>query len=517
MLGLTRSTALAAAALAGIAIASAPVGSSPAWLLLGGALGLGVGLLAPETGTTGRLDLVAAIASLAFLAPIATMPVAPGADMAMHAALGRALWQGGAALSPAWGEVTAGLYPRGLSALIALSSPLLGFAKASLFAAGLSYLVAAFGLAAWLRATLRFEHPIALAAFTVLAAEAPQGFFDWGGNPTAMAFGLGLFSVAALAPAWRGEAGQGRRVAVAALLAGGALCTHPTGALVGLCSVVGLRWPKGRAGHLAVASLAAAVAVVLAALARFGPALSPSEAEWVSGYQATVERVLRGPKVYFALRVWREIPETLGWAWTAVVVASAAWLARSRERRRAILFSALGIVAVGAVVAFGPMIPVAGLLAYPKRFVPLFAVATAPLIGLAATGLARARPRLVPVLLVVAVAIAGWVHVRTFQRALPIATSNDIGAIACVERSVPLGEVVRGAYGDATQWIPALAGRRVTQAHPHISLDDEIRAQPTPPETFAFVGERLRYGERVEAPIGEPVCAVGGARLVRLR
>src|SRR5207248_2717782 len=71
------------------------------------------------------------LAVLAFLLPAVTMPVAPGADMAMHVALARGLLDG--VLSPAWPGVHAGAYPRGFSALVALLSPL-GLARAGLLA-----------------------------------------------------------------------------------------------------------------------------------------------------------------------------------------------------------------------------------------------------------------------------------------------------------------------------------------------------------------------------------------------
>jgi hypothetical protein len=73
--------------------------------------------------------------------------------------------------------------------------------------------------------------------------------------------------------------------------------------------------------------------------------------------------------------------------------------------------------------------------------------------------------------------------------------------------------VIDGAYGDATQWIPALTGRQITRPHEHVSLFDETKAALArlPKPAFRFVGERLRYGEPAPpAPAqGEPLC--GGA------
>ncbi|MBI5546761.1 MAG: hypothetical protein HY901_22995, partial [Deltaproteobacteria bacterium] len=163
-------------AVAAAAIASAPQGSS--WSALATAFAVG-GLLilwlvrgtwgGPLASEQGRAGWWLPVAILPLFLPLWTMPVAPGADMAMHAALGRALAQGSGALSPAWGEdVAVALYPRGLSALIALVSPPLGFAKASLLAAAVSYCVVFVGLGAFLQWGVRLSHPFAWAAVALL-------------------------------------------------------------------------------------------------------------------------------------------------------------------------------------------------------------------------------------------------------------------------------------------------------------------------------------------------------------
>src|SRR5207302_3037409 len=101
----------------------------------------------------------------------------------------------------------------------------------------------------------------------------------------------------------------------------------------------------------------------------------------------------------------------------------------------------------------------------------------------------------------------------------------DVDAIACAALHVAGDEVIDGAYGDATGWIPALADRGITRPQQHISLFDETDAalarQPRP--TWRFVGVRLRYREPIglwypplaSAPSPEsPLC---GSALYRIR
>jgi hypothetical protein len=162
--------------------------------------------------------------------------------------------------------------------------------------------------------------------------------------------------------------------------------------------------------------------------------------------------------------------------------------------------------AVAALAGFLAILPRLGL--YPARCAPLRLVAVVPLWARAAA--ARIRT-LAPIALLAA--LAG--HVRWFQQAEPIATPSDVAAIGCVRRETPPGAVIDGAYGDATQWIPALAGRPVTRPHQHVSLFDEIEGALArlPKPAFRFIGERLRYGDPLPPAAGPPLCSGALLRL----
>jgi hypothetical protein len=83
--------------------------------------------------------------------------------------------------------------------------------------------------------------------------------------------------------------------------------------------------------------------------------------------------------------------------------------------------------------------------------------------------------------------------------------------------------VIAGSYGEATQWAPALIGRRVTLPHRHVSVLDETRAAlDALRPTYRLAGERRRYAQAFPGPdpgpepTSTPVCQEGAARLWRL-
>jgi hypothetical protein len=452
-------------AIAGAAIATLPGSAGVAGAILGALLGGAIG--ARYAGRRVGFS-VWSLALIAFFAPLFTMAVPPGADMAMHVALARGLLEG--QLSPAWPGVEAGAYPRGLSALVALLSSA-GLARAGLAAAAASYLVFWAGLSAFLQGPLRAPAARTVAAIAVLLSRTPQAWFDWGGNPTALALGLALFGAAQ-------ESGR-----ASALYFAGAAATHPMGACAGALALA-LRWRS----PAVVSGGAAALCLTLLALALWGPHLSGRETAWIRDYAVRQEGVSTA---------------VLGDPANVATAIAAAFLLWKRQ------FRIVAVVTAAVLALFGlfALLPYASL--YPVRFSPLLLVAVTPL-------WARAAATRIPLVAPVALLLAMPGHFRWYQRAAPMATRADLTAIRCVQRGTPQGAVIDGAYGDATQWIPALAGRPVTRPHQHVSLLDETDAALArlPRPAFRFTGERLRYGEPAPRAEGTPWC---GGTLLRLQ
>jgi hypothetical protein len=450
--------------LAGAALATLPGRAGWPLALLGVLLGALAGVAAgrksqsPKEG--GRFP---ELVLLAFFVPAFRLAVAPGADMAMHVALARGLLHG--ELSPAWPGLAVAAYPRGLSALVALLSPL-GLARAGLVAAGASYVVFYFGLSSLV------PWPAALVA--VFLSRTPQAFFAWGGNPTALALGLGL--------AGAGAVREGRGP-FAALLLAGAAATHPMGACAAGLAALGFGlWSRTfKACALALSALAA----VLLALALFGPALSARELDWIRDYARTQEAIQ--PLATLAV---------LGDP-AAILTAVAGLALAFRRQFRPLLVALAGIAACALVFALAPRASL-----YPVRFAPLLLLCVVPLWA-----------RLPRAVVWLALAAALPFHLRWYQQASPIATFADLRAIACAAREARPGETVDGAYGDATQWIPALTGLAVTRPHQHVSLFDETDAvlRTLPEPHLRFVGERLRYPPPIAPPPQDAPALCGGA------
>jgi hypothetical protein len=508
-------------AVAGVGLASLPRGAGVPGLLIGGIAGAACAVwtgraAGPDPPSPTRRDAIERIARalpVLFLAPALTMPVAPGADMAMHTALARGLREGAAELSRAWPGVAPAVYPRGFSALVALLWDL-GAARAGLLASGLAYVVFALGAARAFAAT-GIARPHLLAALVLFLAKAPQEFFAWGGNPTVLAVGLGLHAAAHLAA----PSGDWRRPAPAAgLLLAGAAAVHPMGALVGALAAAALavRARRVRAGVVAVA----AMGTVLALLAVGGPHLSGAERQWIVDWGRGREAVLRTPAWQFPVGVWLALPRTLGVPWTAVTAVAAAGLLGQATGRALVARAGGAVLAIGALFAALPLVPALGLLLYPVRLLPLLPLATAPLLDAA---LVRLGPRRAAVAGLLLLAAAAPGHVAWYQRARPMATAADLRVLRCAGLLTPADAVIAGAYGDATQWVPALLGRRITLPHRHVSVLDETG----PPldalrPTHRLSGERRRYAsafpgpEPGPEPATAPLCVDGAARLWRL-
>lgn len=459
-----RLAGFAAGAISGAAIASLAIGTPMAVVLLGALAGGAIcAALAPDRwlGDVDTIEKFAPLALVAFFVPALTLPVAPGADMSMHAALARGLLDG--ILSPAWPSVRVPIYPRGMAALIALLSPF-GIARASLLASGTSFVIFWAGLSSVL-ARLRTPRARSVAVLFMFLSREPQIFFAWGGDATALGLGLSLLAASSI---------EKRGGPLSAMLFAGAAATHPMGALAGgLVAAVVAVWKRTWTAALIGA---AGLGLMLGLLARYGPQFSPREIAWIHDYALREDVPLR--------KMGAEMGDP-----AAIATALAALALLVRRQARPVLAAAAAIAAMALLIL---VLPRAGL--YPVRFLPLLSVPMAALWG-------RAAWRW-PWLLGAAMLAALPGHIRWYQRAVPNASVRDLSAIACAAEIAPKKDVIDGAYGDGTSWIPALIGRAVTRPHVHVSLFDEtdaaLAAQPAP--KWRFVGERLRYPPAIPPP-----------------
>jgi hypothetical protein len=200
-----------------------------------------------------------------------------------------------------------------------------------------------------------------------------------------------------------------------------------------------------------------------------------------------------------------------------LAVGGAAIVLLARGERAAVGRGLALVLGLGALLAVLRVIPSAAGVVYAGRFAPVFALAMAPLLGHALAGLPARRRGVATLLLLVA---ALPFHLRWYQGAGPMATRADVRLLQCVARRTAGDAVIAGAYGDATQWAPAITGRRVTLPHRHVSvLDETAPGLAALRPTHRLRGERTRYApafpgpEPPPEPAGAPVCQEGSARL----
>lgn len=446
-----------------------------------------------------------------FFVPMLTHVVAPGADMAMHAALARAMRDDLPALSPAWGSVHASAYPLGFSAWIAIFGTLVDLGTASTLASACAFALYYHALLRFLASVLAAPYLRLLATFLLLASWSPQAFYRWGGGPSVLAMALSLLAAAELRQLWAAPSLLSRGAFVSLLLTA-AMATHPIGASIG-SACCGLVWLRGCTRLRAALSGVVFVPLLLlmAWLSAAGPELSQREHAWIYHFRTVDENVLgTWPRWLFPLTVWRALAVRIGAIVSVCFVAScvAVW----RHDRRKVWTSLLAIEAFGALLAYGPELPVLGFLIYPSRLMPAATLLMAAPLSAAMPSLPRAGGALLTL-----GALA--VHVGLYQAAQPMVTPNDAAVLHCLAQRVPRGAVIDGAYGDATQWIPALTGHAVTRPHEHCSLFDEVDAELAQQRPrYRFVGESVSFGEPLPPPpaTAHVICELGAARLYAL-
>jgi hypothetical protein len=515
---------LLAGFLSGMAVVSIWVGMPLALMVVGGGLGAGlVGWwrhltpIADEPGDVGAFFPIwwPLLIGL-FLLPTFLYPVAPGADAAMYAALARGVAEGGPELSPAWGEVTTTAYPRGLSALMALFGLALGYGRASLLGIFVSYSLYFLGTAHFFRATRTSQLNSWKAAagwslLTLMLFRCPQKFIGWGGSTTVAAYGLALMAGALCVR------GQDRSsLAVAALLFAGAIATHPIGSLASLLAAVWLfvqAWREQRTPEcikrLLLRTLCSATTwlTMAVALSAWGPHVSEAEGKWILEFQSDRSTLFR------LLDIW-------GYSGTILVCVAVALLTWKGARAlvgRTFLWG----LSLGLVLWVGSALPRVDLLIYPVRFTPLVCLAVGPVVAeavgiwLTSRSVAQRRTRSIALL-----GVALCCHFDFIYPLRPLATFADSTAILQSEDDLPRDAVVAGSYGDGTQWIPALIGRRISRPHVHCTLFEEVgpvRGSWT--VDYGFVGEQMQHDGPLDQGLIEiePLVQVGNARMHRMK
>jgi len=446
------------------------------------------------------------IAGIAIFAVLArSVLVAPGVDGAMHTAVARVLADAGGhprSFRPLWPIDSFDSYPVGqptLTALIAETAGL-GWRESGLAGHALAYALVVIAFAAALsRWTGGRASGMVAGVVAVLAARSPLYFWSWGGAPNAMGIAFGVASLAAATDAFA----DSRSAASCALFAAASLLTHGTTAAaftyvaLPLIAIAVWRRPALRNGALRLAAAAAAVLLLAAPyLCTVRPLLSSDEVAWVR--QTAAQTASWG---LFALML-HDVPLIAGGVALLILPA--------RDRTRALLPLALAAGLLLLVLNGRFFILPISVLLYPDRVAVLLLL---PLAALAHDALA-ARPRLAALCVAGLLAHAGFLHARTVAagREHALATEDDLRLLSALPRCTILTN-----YGDAGQWIPALAALPITRPQVNVLFFDEVTSRVHP--CAAFRGEKRPYFIDT-VPCPGPACASerreGGAELFRI-
>jgi hypothetical protein len=451
---------------------------------------------------------------LAFSPLLFAYVTTPGADAAMYAAIARALLDGSPDLSAAYPGVQVSMYPRAYPGLIAVLTPSLGMPKACLMAALLAYVAYVTGLSFWLRKVATPKRALVTALFIALVGRnVPLGFFSWGGNPTIMAFGMALTAVSLAADAW-----QRALLVCSALVLTGAFAVHPIGAFGGAaCAPLVLAWPKldfVRARRVCTIAL---VALPLAfAFKQMGPAISVRESDWITRWQLGPANLLHNRFGMFPYDYLEAFGRGCGIVLTGVSCACLIGALRVRgEPRKLAWLTLFGLGYVALLVAVGPKLPLIGTFIYADRLSPIWLVALGPLLAaMLARQPAWSKPlQLTAAALAIALAHTNW------RNGEPLMNEDELALTACIRKQVPERAWIVASYGQGGQWLPAMTGHPITQAHTHCSLFDETDAVRAKVDArYQLVSQHAaQYAPELPAlPALETLCEHGGAKLVRL-
>lgn len=469
-------------------------------------------LLKPvEAGRPSGPALLVFVAALARLLPFALWPVAPGADMSLHSLSTQLLvWRDGipSSYEPLLPIHAFGAYTPGLHCLAADVSLLSGLAayRSTLLVSAAAYGLLQLALFALLSRLFAPATASLAAVLSLGMARVPQAFFAWGGNPSTLAL---AFLVAAAALLVRG-AGRSPAVAAGAFL-GAAVVSH---SMVAAASVVCFPLvldllrrgpPAERLRVLDRLATSAGVGLLAAApfLVRLDFTLAAGERAWLADhlrwhYAADWGRY----SPVYPLALLRYVVSSLNDAFLA-----AAFLGTLMAvRRRATSLAAAGgaaalLVGLAGTARWGGAGP---LVFFPERPMALLAIVLS--VGLAflvdgllerARGVSRPWALLAPLGLL---ALGGVAIERANRYYLDVGenvmvSAGDLEAMAWIASHTRPVDLICNDYRTAGLWIPALAGRPISEPQlPPFYFDEFRRASRGRVCSHTYVSERWFFG-----------------------
>jgi hypothetical protein len=449
-------------------------------------------------------------------------PLAPaGADMSMHsymAALIAARDTVPSSHLPLLPIDSFGAYPVGFQALTALMSTLGGipiYRSAMLMeACTLAFLTLAFY--AFVRVFWDGPTSAMVALLVTFLPRNPQYFVQWGGDPTLLALGLLVMSLAFLQ--CLEEKMSLSMWCVCALFVAASVFTHlipviglgyamlPVGAYVAID-----RFHTKRAAlkpvieNLLAIGLLSGLFVGVCLPTILSTAVSMAEIEWVRHFQQRGAGGAWGGTIGNAMVT---IPPYLtekifGAPFVTLSVLGLLVLAYRRPHL-ALASGIYALTVVGLVInSMYWLLPLSYAI-YPERVALLLLLPCAVGIGALLDGVRHLVARRAVLLwgvaaLIVFVAVSHnekLLHKGMIRNAL--LSEADLKAIQWIAETTAPGTVVQNRYGDAGLWIPAIAFRPITDPHLSPFFFDEFRAaSPRLKAEYVYIGKKKLLGEPI--------------------
>jgi hypothetical protein len=449
-------------------------------------------------------------------------PLTPaGADMSMHSYMAALIAAGDTVPSshlPLLPIDSFGAYPVGFQALTALMSILgsIPIYRSSMLmeASTLAFLTLAFY--AFVRVFWDRQSSAMVALLVTFLPRNPQHFIQWGGDPTLLALGLLVMSLAFL-PRLEEKMSVGMW-SLCALFVAASLFTHLIPA-IGLCyaalpvalyvAIDRLHTQRGTLKRLMwnvlVISVVSGLLVSVSLPLLLSTEVSPGEIEWVRHFQQRGAGGAWGGTIGNALITIPPYLTEKVFSTPFVMLSVVGFLALAFRRphlARASGIFALAVVAlvINSMYWFLPL----SYAIYPDRVALLLLLPSALGIGALVDGVRRLMRRgeiLCWGIAALIVFIAVRHNEKLFHKGVipnALVSAADLKAIQWLAETTVPGAVIENRYGDAGLWIPAIAFRPITDPHLSPFFFDEFRAaSPRLKASYVYVGK--------QKPLGEPI------------
>jgi hypothetical protein len=436
------------------------------------------------------------------------VPVPPGADMSMHAYMGRLVQLADGVPTthlPILPIDDFGTYAAGLPSLSAELAAVSGasIAQASLILIALIHWLLTGAIYGFARRLTDPTRAMAVAVICTLCVRDPQHHVLWGGNPTVMSLLFAAWGILVLETTERRTVGM---MIFGGLLLAAAPASHAVipYALIYLLPPI-LLWRMWRMsaaerrsfiGYSGIMAILA-IGLLLPYLLYLGVNLTAAEKEWIHDWQLLPKHIPWGPIWSWPATFIPHIARRLGWffgIWLLLAIGRLIWRRGDAPEDQRIFLMDVSLWVVGVfllVLNSEPWVLPASYAIYPDRLILLLIL---PLSGVLALALNTIpRPRIALAIVVISAIFPVWRHWFANDAHIPV-QADDLAAIEWIAENVPEGDIIDTRYGDAGLWIPALAARSTRVAHVNIVYEDEVvpwRASVTP--TWGFVGSRRVY------------------------